>query len=41
MQVLGLRFKAGGLGNPQTAFNKQPVVAEWIEAFRALNADFP
>ena len=41
VQVLGLCFKIGGVGTPQTAFNTQPVVAAWIDDFRALNAAFP
>jgi len=42
-QVLGVCFKSGGVGTPQTAFTTQPgkCVAAWIANFRALNAAFP
>jgi len=41
VQVIGLCFKVGSVRISTTDFTKKPVVAAWIEDFRALNADFP
>jgi hypothetical protein len=42
VQVLGLCFRVGASGLSNTDFTTTPVVAEWIEDFRALNASsFP
>ena len=40
-QVLGLCFTIGSVRISKTDFKEMPVVAAWIQDFRALNADFP
>ena len=41
VQVIGLCFKVGSEKISTTDFTEKPVVAAWIDDFRALNADFP
>ena len=43
VQVLGMvnQERWGRHDNPQTAVTTQPVVAAWIDDFRARNAAFP